>query len=100
MDFHPYSYEISIFTLGAPHEEVQVTRQNITQTLQLFEAAEKNNEMMPLLRVLFLDTPGHPMSAPQYRNSSQYTIYAHTNQKFGHSLRPPFSEGVKEEHNF
>ena len=23
MDSHPYSYEISIFTLGAPHEEVQ-----------------------------------------------------------------------------
>ena len=23
MDFHPYSYETSIFTLGAPHEEVQ-----------------------------------------------------------------------------
>ena len=23
MDFHPYSHEISIFTLGAPREEVQ-----------------------------------------------------------------------------
>ena len=23
MDSHPYSYETSIFTLGAPHEEVQ-----------------------------------------------------------------------------
>ena len=23
MDSHPYSYENSIFTLGAPHEEVQ-----------------------------------------------------------------------------
>ena len=23
MDFHPYSHETSIFTLGAPHEEVQ-----------------------------------------------------------------------------
>ena len=23
MDYHPYSHETSIFTLGAPHEEVQ-----------------------------------------------------------------------------
>ena len=23
MDFHPYSHDTSIFTLGAPHEEVQ-----------------------------------------------------------------------------
>ena len=23
MDFHPYGYETSIFTLGAPHEEAQ-----------------------------------------------------------------------------
>ena len=26
MDSHPYSHEISIFTLGAPHEEVQGRR--------------------------------------------------------------------------
>ena len=50
---------------------------------------------MPLLRVLFLDTPGDPTSAPQYSNSSKYTVYAHNNQKFGHS-----HEGVKEKHKF
>ena len=61
---------------------------------------------MPLLRVLFLDTSGHPTSAPQYSNSSsKYTIYAHNNQKFGHSLRPPIfffqvHEGVMEEGKF
>ena len=43
---------------------------------------------MSLLRVLFLDTPGHPTSASQYSSSSKYTTYAHNNQKFGHSLRP------------
>ena len=61
---------------------------------------KKTTEMMPLFGVLFLDTPGHPTSAPQYSNSSKYTIYAHNNQTFGHSLRPPFFKGVKEEHIF
>ena len=51
--------------------------QNITQTLKLFEAAEENYRDDALLRVLFLDTPGHPTSAPQYSNSSKYTIYMH-----------------------
>ena len=40
--------------------------------------------MMWLLRVLFLDTPGHPTSALQYSNSNKYTTYAQNNQKFGH----------------
>ena len=68
-----------------------------------FRQLKKTTEVLPLLRVLFLDTPGHPTSALQYSKVSKYTIYAHTNQKFGHSLPPPFfflQEGVKEEHNF
>ena len=44
--------------------------QNITQTLEFIEAAEENYRD----DVLFLDTPGHPTSAPQYSNSSKYTI--------------------------
>ena len=43
---------------------------------------------------LFLDTPGHPTSAQQYSNSSKYTIYAHNNQKFGHSLQPPLKKKI------
>ena len=35
MDSHPYSYETSIFTLRAPHEEVQ-DRQTKHQLLELF----------------------------------------------------------------
>ena len=34
LDSHPYSHETSIFTLGAPHEEVQgAGKQNFTQVL-------------------------------------------------------------------
>ena len=33
MDSHPYSHETSIFTLGAPHEEMQGRQQNFTQIL-------------------------------------------------------------------
>ena len=58
--------------------------------LNFLKQLKKTIEMMSLLRVLFLDTPGHPTSAPQYSNSSKYTTYAHYNQKFGHSFRPPF----------
>ena len=36
------------------------------------------------------------MSAPQYSNSSKYTIYAHNNQKFGHSLRPRGGHGRRQ----
>ena len=55
--------------------------------LNFTKQVKKTTEMMPLLRVLFLDTPGHPTCAPQYSNSGKYTTYAHNNQKFGHSLR-------------
>ena len=58
--------------------------------LNFLKQLKKTTEMMPLMRVLFLDTPGHPTSAPQYSNSCKYTIYAHNNLKFGHSLWPPF----------
>ena len=61
--------------------------------LNFLNQLKKTTEMMPLLRVLFLDTPGHPRSAPQYRNSSKYTIYAHNNQKFWHSLSPRGGQG-------
>ena len=41
MDFHPYSHETSIFTLGAPHEEVQGRQTKLhpglTQASQFFE---------------------------------------------------------------
>ena len=37
--------------------------QSITQTLELLEAAEENYRDDALLRVFFLDTPGHPTSA-------------------------------------
>ena len=53
--------------------------------LNFLKQLKKTSDMMPLLRVLFLDTPGHPKSALQYSNSSKYN-----NQKFWHSLRPPF----------
>ena len=33
MDSHPYSYETSIFSLGAPHEKVQGRQTQITQVL-------------------------------------------------------------------
>ena len=42
--------------------------------------------MMALLTVLFLDTPGHLTSVPQYSNSSKYTIYMHEWQ----STHPPY----------
>ena len=58
--------------------------------LNFLKQLKKTIEMMPLLRVLFLDTSGHPTSAPQYSNNSKYTIYAHKNHKVGHSMRPPF----------
>ena len=48
--------------------------QNNTQTLNFLRQLMKTTEMMPLLRVLFLDTPGHPTSAPQHSNSNKYTI--------------------------
>ena len=51
---------------------------------------KKTTEMMPLLKVLLLDTPGHPTSAPQYSNSNKYTTYAHNNQKFVYSFRAKF----------
>ena len=62
--------------------------------LNFLKQLKKTTEMMPLLSVLFLDTPGPPTSAPQYSNSSKYT--ANNNQKFG----PRVHESVKEEHNF
>ena len=36
MDSHPYGYETSIFTLGAPHEEVRgrQTKLHFSETLQ------------------------------------------------------------------
>ena len=33
MDSHTYSYETSIFTLGAPNEEVQGRQTKLTQVL-------------------------------------------------------------------
>ena len=63
--------------------------QNITQTLKLFEAAEENyRDDAAVESFVFRYT--RAASAPQYSNSSKYDIYAHNNQKFGHSLRPPF----------
>ena len=66
-----------------------------------------DSEVLPLLRVLVLDTSGHPTSAKQYSNSSKYTTYAHNNQKIGHSLRPlfflfffKFTRGSKKNINF
>ena len=55
--------------------------------LNFLKQLKKTTEVLPLLRVLVLDTSGHPTSAPQYSNSSKYTTYAHNNQKFGHGLR-------------
>ena len=52
---------------------------------------------MPLLRVLFLDTPGHPTSAPQYSNSSKYSRVG--KQNFTQVLRG-VPEGVMEEEKF
>ena len=51
--------------------------------LNFLKQLKKTTEMMPLLRVLFFR---YSTSAPQYSNSSKYTIYAHNNQKFGHIL--------------
>ena len=47
--------------------------------LNFFRQLKKTTEVLPLLRVLFLDTPGHPMNAPQYRNSTTVakTPYKH-----------------------
>ena len=47
--------------------------------LTFLKQLKKTTEMMLLLRVLFLDTPGHPTSAPQYSNtnSSKYVPYMH-----------------------
>ena len=56
--------------------------------LNFLKQLKKTTEVLPLLRVLVLDTSGHPTSAQQYSNSSKYTTYAHNNQKFGHSLWP------------
>ena len=58
--------------------------------LNFLKQLKKTTEIMSLLRVLFLDTPGHPTSVPQYSNSSKYTTYAHNNRKFVHSPRLPF----------
>ena len=69
--------------MGVTESKTSPRHLNFTKQLK------KTTEVMPLLRVLFLDTPGHPTSAPQYSNSSKYTINADNNQKFGHSLRPP-----------
>ena len=57
---------------------------NITQTLELFEAAGKkywDEQYWDFL--VFIDTSGHLMSDPQYSNGFKYTRYAHTYQKFG-----------------
>ena len=63
----------------------EMQNQKITHTLELFGAAKVNYGDDNI----FLDTPGQPMSAPQYSNSSKYTTYAH--KKFGHSFRPFFT---------
>ena len=67
--------------------------------LNFTKQLKKTTEIMLLLRVLFLDTPGHPTSAPQYSNSTNIP-YAHSNLKFGHFSFFQVQEGVKEEHNF
>ena len=69
--------------MGVTESKTSPRHLNFTKQLK------KTTEVLPLLRVLFLDRPGHPVSALQYRNSSRYTLYAHNNHKFGHSLRPP-----------
>ena len=78
--------------------------QNITQTLELFEAAEENYRDDAAVESFVFRYTRAPKECPAiyYRNSRKYSIYAHNNQKFGHSLRPPFffHEGVKEGHNF
>ena len=57
--------------------------------LNFLKQLKETTDLLPLLRVLVLDTSGHPTSAPQYSKSSKYTgtTYAHNNQKFGHSFR-------------
>ena len=75
--------------------------------LNFLKQLKKTTEVLLLLRVLVLDTSGHPPSAKQYSNSSKYTTYAHNDQKFGHSLRPlffffffKFTRGSKKNINF
>ena len=69
--------------------------QNITQTLELFEAAEESYRDDATVESFVFRYIRAPIDSPQYSNSSKYTIYSHNNQKFGHS-----HEGVMEEEKF
>ena len=60
----------------APQTAMGVTGSKTSpRHLNFLKQLKKTTEMMRLLRVLFLDTPGHPTSDPQYMNSSKYTKY-------------------------
>ena len=64
--------------------------QNITQTLELFEAAEENYRADVAVESFVFRYTMAPNECPQYSNSSKYTIYAHNNREFGYGLLPRF----------
>ena len=57
--------------------------QNITQTLELFKAAEENYCDDAAVESFVFRYTRTPKECLQYSNISKYTIYAHNNQKFG-----------------
>ena len=53
--------------------------------LNFLKQLKKTTEVLSLLRVLVLDTSGHPTSAPQYTVTvTNIQHYAHNNQKYMH----------------
>ena len=70
--------------------QFSLSKKNVV--LKLFEAAEENYQDDAAVESFVFRNTRAPNECPtKDRNSSKYTIYANNNQKFGHSLRPPFS---------
>ena len=76
--------------------------QNITQTLELFEAAGENNSDDVAVESFSFQIHEGTQQVPRNTVTVANTTYAHNNQKFWHSLFPPFffHEEIKEEEKF
>ena len=64
--------------------------QNITQTLELFEAAGENNSDDVAVESFSFQIHEGTQQVPRNTVTVANTTYAHNNQKFWHSLFPPF----------
>ena len=91
MDSHPYSYETSIFTLGAPHEEVQGEQTKLHPGFTLGKLVQPS----PACRYMYLISLRFPhcsvqtvlMMSPRTssqgsRHSSLFSVFAFFYKKF------------------